>query len=822
MGGFRIAEAFVSVKTDAAGLRDKTTRAVKEAGVGQEIKVGLKVDKPNMGGLMANLAPFILPSIAAVGSLSGVLGLVPAAAGAAGLAYGTLKVGLSGFGDALKKANAAKNTQELNDALKDLSPNARASALAIHSLGPAWDAAKLDVQNRLFAGMSPLIGQVAKVDLPVLRQGMDSMAEVVNRAAKYTANWLTTTKTAVDLKEIMHNSSVAGDNLARSIQPILGILRDVALVGSTFLPQLTGGFANAAQRAADFVSHARDTGKLHDWIQTGIDALHTVFDIVGNVIQIVVKLSQTPWFASGLLGTIDLVTKGILWLITNMPELVPIIAAVVAGWKAWQLGQLAVNLVMDANPIGLVITAIGLLIGIIVEMVIHWDAVKAKLNDVWNWIKNTGISIFNSFRDYWTGVWNDIQNRAWSIWDATGGALINKFNALRSGAANVWHGLVDDFNNIWGSIQGIANNIWGNVTGAFRNGVNSVIGLINRLVDGADAVLGFLHIALVPHIPALASGGVVGLAAGGRVGAGFTTNGPRAIVGEGDPNHPEYVIPTDPTHRRNALALYASLGTKLMAGGGIIDWIGSTVSKVEKWVGDGATGLMNQAVDGLAGGIPAPFHDIATSVGHQAVAAIKALIDKSQQAFSAAFTGSPNLAGWIQAALGLTGAPSSWAGPLSVLIGRESGGNPNAINLWDSNAAAGHPSQGLMQTIPGTFQAYHQAGTSWNILDPVANIAAGINYIRARYGSIFNVQQANPNLPPRGYDAGGLLPTGLSMVRNSTGRPERVLDAAQTAKLDRLLAGPGRGGGVTVNVTQVSGSPAETGRFVALALRTVA
>lgn len=367
----------------------------------------------------------------------------------------------------------------------------------------------------------------------------------------------------------------------------------------------------------------------------------------------------------------------------------------------------------------------------------------------------------------------------------------------------------------WGDIKKAASDIWNSITKTFHDGVNAVIGLVNGLVGGADTVLGFLHISLIPHIPALAGGGTVG--------KGFMTNGPRAIVGEGNPNHPEYVIPTDPAHRNNALALYQSLGTKLMAGGGIIDWIGSTVSKVEKWVGDGASGLMSNAVDGLAGSIPAPFHDIATSVGHSAVAAIKALIDKSQQVFSAAFTGSPNLAGWIQAALGLTGAPSSWAGPLSVLVGRESGGNPNAINLWDSNAAAGHPSQGLAQVIPGTFQAYHQAGTSWNILDPVANLAAAINYIKSRYGSIFSVQQANPNLPAKGYDAGGLLPTGLSMVRNSTGQPERVLNATQTAKLDRLLSSPGRGaGGVTVNVTQVSGSPAETGRFVALALRTVA
>jgi SLT domain-containing protein len=64
----------------------------------------------------------------------------------------------------------------------------------------------------------------------------------------------------------------------------------------------------------------------------------------------------------------------------------------------------------------------------------------------------------------------------------------------------------------------------------------------------------------------------------------------------------------------------------------------------------------------------------------------------------------------------------------------ESGGNPNAINLTDINAQHGDPSRGLMQVIGSTFRAYHWPGTSWNIYNPLANIAAALRYARARYG----------------------------------------------------------------------------------------
>ena len=44
------------------------------------------------------------------------------------------------------------------------------------------------------------------------------------------------------------------------------------------------------------------------------------------------------------------------------------------------------------------------------------------------------------------------------------------------------------------------------------------------------------------------------------------------------------------------------------------------------------------------------------------------------------------------------------------VIQHESGGNARAINLWDSNAQAGHPSKGILQFIDGTFLHYAMPG----------------------------------------------------------------------------------------------------------------
>jgi len=96
--------------------------------------------------------------------------------------------------------------------------------------------------------------------------------------------------------------------------------------------------------------------------------------------------------------------------------------------------------------------------------------------------------------------------------------------------------------------------------------------------------------------------------------------------------------------------------------------------------------------------------------------------------------------GWISQAikaLEAHGIPASKLSPsdIWIIIQHESVGDPSAVNNTDSNAAAGTPSMGIMQTIKPTFNSYALAGHG-DILNPVDNIIAGVRYALARYGSL--------------------------------------------------------------------------------------
>jgi SLT domain-containing protein len=153
----------------------------------------------------------------------------------------------------------------------------------------------------------------------------------------------------------------------------------------------------------------------------------------------------------------------------------------------------------------------------------------------------------------------------------------------------------------------------------------------------------------------------------------------------------------------------------------------------------------------------------------------------------------------VDQVLAALGQPIALDNGVLSLIQHESGGNPYAINLSDSNARAGHPSQGLMQTIPSTFMAYAGPYASRGIDDPFANIYAGVNYALHTYGSAMLGAGGRHNAAGQyiGYDAGGTLPPGPSLVYNGTGQPEIV---APRQTFDQIMSGAS-GGAVPPKMT---------------------
>lgn len=203
------------------------------------------------------------------------------------------------------------------------------------------------------------------------------------------------------------------------------------------------------------------------------------------------------------------------------------------------------------------------------------------------------------------------------------------------------------------------------------------------------------------------------------------------------------------------------------SGGGFFGMIGSAFQAVVGGVRNGISDLFQKLTDPVLNAIPDPLlggekgflgsfpkqiatknrDDIANIIrGHESVNTIGGTIPTGDRL------------AMIDAALALThtpppGSKEQWEAGMNTLVGRESGWDTHAVNNWDSNAKAGNPSEGLGQTTGTTFAAFAAPGHH-NIFEGVDNLAASINYIKSNYGGIDRVQQANANMPAKGYAAG--------------------------------------------------------------------
>ncbi|MFM9611160.1 lytic transglycosylase [Streptomyces sp. V2] len=210
------------------------------------------------------------------------------------------------------------------------------------------------------------------------------------------------------------------------------------------------------------------------------------------------------------------------------------------------------------------------------------------------------------------------------------------------------------------------------------------------------------------------------------------------------------VVPADAQTTTSEAALPANVAYRTDAKTGVTDQFSSAGSKIEAIAAQKKAQAKAQA-DAVAKAAAAK-----KAAAEKAAAVKKAAADRAAKKAAsrsaqraeikqvAVKTYTNNLDGWIRNALDIMdrkGIPGSYNGLYRNII-RESSGNPWAINNWDSNAAMGIPSKGLLQVIQPTFNAYHVSGTSTNIYDPVANITAAANYAAHRYGSIDNVNSA--------------------------------------------------------------------------------
>lgn len=203
-------------------------------------------------------------------------------------------------------------------------------------------------------------------------------------------------------------------SLVEAVTPLTGRKMTQGLI------KLSEGFANIGQ--------SKGFQKFLDYIKTqGPKVWALVKELGGAVVNLVKGLLP---LAGPALGALTLFAK----ILSSLdPAVITAITggilAIVAATKAWRTSQLLLNLAMNANPIGLIITGIGLLVAGVIYAYSHfkwfregvqtaWKAIKAATKAVVDWLTKTAFPAiktgFVAVRDSLVASWHWISDHVFS------------------------------------------------------------------------------------------------------------------------------------------------------------------------------------------------------------------------------------------------------------------------------------------------------------------------------------------------------------------------------------------------------------------------
>lgn len=409
-----------------------------------------------------------------------------------------------------------------------------------------------------------------------------------------------------------------------------------------------------------------------------------------------------------------------------------------------------------------------------------WNNTKTSLAQKWSGIRSDASSKFENIRSTVAQKWTNLHGNTTSTWSQIGNSLKNTWSDLKSNASKAF-GTISD--NILGCFRNLKNSLKSTMSDVANAIISPIGSAVNGVISGVNWILGKVGSSksfAKWQVPKFANGseglptdtlGVVNDQPGGIYREMVIRPDGSAFVPQGR-NVPlmmekgTQIVPAKQTQQYLSMMPHfkTGIGTKIK----------DTISDVWSYVSHPSK-LVDLAIEKFAdvGNAAEPGLSIAKGVISQVKGSITDFVKNlfSESAPKVNYVASKGVEQWRSLAikaLQLTGQYS--AANLNSLLYQmqtESSGNPNAINLWDSNAKRGTPSKGLMQVIDPTFRAYAMAPYNKNIWDPLSNMIASIRYAVSRYGSLGRAYQGH------GYASGGFPQMGEFFMARESG-PELV------------------------------------------------
>ncbi|MFF7879110.1 hypothetical protein ACFZDM_33355 [Streptomyces californicus] len=360
-----------SVRTRLSTLVSGINLSPLVSGIGRAVGVAGRLAVPfaAAGAAVGTLVPLLAGVTAALAQIAPAAALAVSGVLAIGLAAGTVKLAMSGVGDAVKAALDPSDPEAYAEALKKLSPNARSFVGEIRRAQPALAAIRKSVQEKVFDGLDKQLRSTAKAALPEFRSALGSTATTLNRMA--VGVFTATRGLAQDgtLGTALKGATTGLNEFRRAPGQVVTALGQIGAAAAPAFARLSKAGGSALDRLSAKLTKAFESGGMERAIEGAIDLLGQLGRVIGNVGGIFGNLFKgVTAGGQGLFGTLETITQslqdatataGFQRALRALSDTMRVVASTVGpllGQALAVLGPVIENL---AGPVQTLVTTLG-------------------------------------------------------------------------------------------------------------------------------------------------------------------------------------------------------------------------------------------------------------------------------------------------------------------------------------------------------------------------------------------------------------------------------------------------------------------------------
>lgn len=199
---------------------------------------------------------------------------------------------------------------------------------------------------------------------------------------------------------------------------------------------------------------------LMPYIKSIVSHIQSFVDWLNNLDERTQKIIVTVALVVAAIGPVLIIVGKVISSVGTIMTIIPKIVSLMGTVKTAMAG---LNATMAANPIGLIITAIGLLVAAFIYLWNNCEGFREFWINLWEKVKEIAVTVWNAIKDFFV-----------SVWEAISGTFTTVVTAIGDFLSSAWEGIKNTVSTVMNAIHTVISTVWNAIKTVFETVFNAI------------------------------------------------------------------------------------------------------------------------------------------------------------------------------------------------------------------------------------------------------------------------------------------------------------------------------------------------------------